>query len=87
METTKVGKRKVETGKSSKLDEWVSKSPIEKNNSEDFFLSYNPADFGLSEKQGIFAVNVSAGKNLSRRTGLLTTKGKETQPTRTLREC
>lgn len=27
-------------------------------------LSFNPADFGLSEKQGIFAENVAAGKKL-----------------------
>lgn len=65
METKKVEKRKVESGKSSeKPDERVSKLPTEKNNSENFFLSFNPADFGLSEKQGIFAENVAAGKKL-----------------------
>lgn len=65
METKKVEKRKVETGKSSKKpDERVSIIPAEKNNPEDFFLSFNPADFGLSEKQGIFAENVAAGKKL-----------------------
>lgn len=65
METKKVEKRKVESGKTSELDdERVSKLPTEKNNSENFFLSFNPADFGLSEKQGIFAENVAAGKKL-----------------------
>ena len=65
METKKVEKRKVESGKSSeKPDERVSKIPTEKNNSENFFLSFNPANFGLSEKQGIFAENVAAGKKL-----------------------
>lgn len=65
METKKVEKRKVESGKSSKKpDERVPKLSTEKNNSEDYFLSFNPADFGLSEKQGIFAENVAAGKKL-----------------------
>ncbi|HED6269641.1 TPA: terminase small subunit [Enterobacter sichuanensis] len=65
METKKVEKRKVESGKTGKKpDERVSKTPTEKNNSEDFFLSFNPADFGLSEKQGIFAENIAAGKKL-----------------------
>lgn len=64
-ETKKVEKRKVETGKSSKKhDERASINPAEKNNSEDFFLSFNPADFGLSEQRGIFAECVAAGKKL-----------------------
>ncbi|MDZ7320739.1 terminase small subunit [Kosakonia sacchari] len=32
--------------------------------SENNFLSFEPAEFGLSEKQGIFAENVAAGKKL-----------------------
>lgn len=45
-------------------EERVSKSDGKNLPSEAFSLSFNPADFGLSEKQGIFAENVAAGKKL-----------------------
>ncbi|RTQ01287.1 terminase small subunit [Enterobacter sp. WCHEn045836] len=65
MGTKKVEKRKVESGKSSeKPDERVSILPTEKNNSEDFILSFNPADFGLSEQRGIFAECIALGKKI-----------------------
>jgi hypothetical protein len=42
----------------------VSKISADKSSPEEFLLSFNPADFGLSEQQGIFAENVAAGKKL-----------------------
>lgn len=65
VERKKVEKRKVETEKVSKSpDERESIPPSKKTPSENNSLSFNPGDFGLSEKQGIFAENVAAGKKL-----------------------
>lgn len=65
VESKKVEKRKVETGKSSKTTD-VRKSipPSVKSSFESKISDFNPAEFGLSEKQGIFAENVAAGKKL-----------------------
>jgi hypothetical protein len=38
--------------------------PNENSSSTLFLIRFDPADFGLSEKQGIFAENVAAGKKL-----------------------
>lgn len=65
VERKKVETRKPETGnQSDKVDEHVSKIKIPEKENDDDYFSFEPSDFGLSEKQGIFAENVAAGKKL-----------------------
>ncbi|HGY4714795.1 terminase small subunit [Klebsiella oxytoca] len=65
VERKKVETRSLETVKKlEEAGERVSKPRKIKKGSDDDFYSFDPADFGLSEKQGIFAENVAAGKKL-----------------------
>ncbi|EPJ9743091.1 terminase small subunit [Klebsiella oxytoca] len=63
--TKKVETRKTETGKQpAEVGERVSKIKMPEKVNDDEYFSFEPSDFGLSEKQGIFAENVAAGKKL-----------------------
>ncbi|MEY8709506.1 terminase small subunit [Mangrovibacter phragmitis] len=65
LETKKVETRKVETGKSRlKSDDRESLPEEKKQAGREQDLGFEPAEFGLSEKQAIFAENVAAGKKL-----------------------
>lgn len=65
VESNKVETRKPETRKKSNdAGERVSLLTGIKTEKDEDLYSFNPADFGLSEKQGIFVENVATGKKL-----------------------
>ncbi|PXW42068.1 terminase small subunit [Klebsiella oxytoca] len=65
VESKKAETRKPETRKrKNDADERVSLLAGIKTEKDEDLYSFDPADFGLSEKQGIFVENVAAGKKL-----------------------